>query len=225
MKCDFGARDCASVIILSSCLFFSVAGGALAAPKANQITVSSSYRDDLFGTYATYTHAFLGDMSAQGPLFRLNASVGVVDEGDGSRSLDVLGGYQFVVGTWRVRALAGVTLIDKGDDLESGLKLQGQAITSKRGEVYVNATMSYSAPDEQFQAGVQLGAPVGDLTMGPEASVLTMDEAVRLRAGLFLSGLRLGDVGLTVRTGLSGRNDESLDQASPYVGLSATLQY
>lgn len=225
MQCGFGVRHCADVVILSTALLFSVAGGALAAPKANQITVSSSYRDDLFGTYATYTHAFLGDMSAQGPLFRLNASVGVVDEGDASRALDVLGGYQFVVGTWRMRALAGVTLIDKGDGVESGLKLQGQAITSKRGEVYVNATVSYSAPDEQFQAGVQLGAPVGDLTMGPEASFLAMDDMLRLRAGMFLSGLRLGDVGLTLRTGLSAKNDESLDQASPYVGLSASLQY
>jgi hypothetical protein len=203
----------------------ALTGTALAAPKANQIGVSVNALEDKFGISENYLYAISGDLATDGALIRLGVGYGGGDEDDGARlSADVLLGYQIVVGNWKMRIFAGPTMVQDADS-PLGYKILGQVQNKKTDDIYVNATAGYSSPKEQVNGTVQVGFQVAGLVAGPEVGVVATPDFTRTRIGAFLTGMKIGDVGLTVHGGYTHYESDTESRDSAYAGASATLQY
>lgn len=200
-------------------------GSAQAADKANQITGVVSLREDRIGGNLIYLHALSGSLADPGLIFRLGAAYGDSEVSDESYSVEFLPGYQFVAGTWKVRALAGLTFVETGAGGVLGAKALLQAQSRKAGELYVSANAGFDTAKMQAQAGLQVGLPVMDAFVGPEVGVIVAEDFVRSRLGVVLTGVKLGEVGMTFRGGFSDYEGSGAGQDSPYLGMSATLQY
>lgn len=211
--------------LLCSIAVAASSGPALAADNANQLNLSFSDRDDRFGINLAYMRALSGSLSDEGMLIRLGIGAGDSDEGEGSRSVDALIGYQFLVGDWKVRTFGGVTYVEQDTDGVFGLKVLGQVQNSRKSDIYVSASASYSSPRELFAATLQLGGQAAGVIVGPDLGITYTPELTRTRLGLFLTGIRLGDVGVSFRAGYSFAEVDGGAEASPYAGMSGNLQF
>lgn len=212
-----------AVLVLS----LSVAMPALAEDHSNQITFSVAGREDRSGESLIYLHNFSGNLNDAGPIMRLGVSNGDEDGGGDSLAIDVLPGYQFVDGDWRLRAFAGVTYVDRdgaGDDGFGG-KLLLQLQNKRSSSLYVSLDGSYDTVRDMGRGDVELGGHVLDVIAGPEVSVLGTEDFTRTQVGLFLTDFKLGPLGMTVRGGYSFYQSDTDSKGSPYLGVSATLQY
>lgn len=198
---------------------------SIAAERANVVSLSFSDRDDRFGINLTYMHALAGNFSDEGMIVRLGVGSGDSDEGDTSRSLDALLGYQALVGGFRVRTFGGLSYVERDDGSEFGPKVYLQAVNGQSDSTYVNATTSYSAPKELFTAGLQVGGRLAGVVVGPEIAVTSTPEITRTRLGMFMTGLKLGYVGLTFKAGYSFASEGGGSQDSPYFGMSSSLTF
>lgn len=172
-------------------------------------------------------YAFTGDLSAAGVMLRLGAGLSEDDAESGSRSADALIGYQYLLDGWKIRTFAGVTYVLRDDeDGELGGKLVVQAQTGKSDEVYVNAGLSYSTASDVAAGSLQVGGHVsGDLILGPDLALSSNGDSTGVRAGLFLTGMKLGDVSLSLRGGYKARISDEETTPGYYSGVSASLQY
>lgn len=202
-----------------------MAGTAAAADRANQISLSFSDRDDRFGINLSYMHALAGNFSDEGMIVRFGVSSGDSDDGDSSRSVDALVGYQFLVGDLRVRTFGGLTYVEQDTGNAVGLKVSAQVQTKKSDDIYFNSTASYSAPKEQFAATLQIGGQLAGVVVGPELGVTSNPDITRTRLGLFLTGVKLGDVGFTFRAGYSFASEGGGSLDTPYYGVSSSLTF
>lgn len=216
---------CSGLISLGIAIAAGTISPALAADRANQLSLSFSDRDDRFGINLTYMHALAGSFSDEGMIVRLGAGSGDSDEGDSSRSVDALLGYQVLLGDFRVRTFGGLSYVEKDTGSTVGLKVMGQLQTKKSDDVYINVTASYSAPKELFAATLQAGGQMAGVVVGPELGVTSNPDITRTRLGLFLTGIKLGDVGMTFRAGYSFASDGGGTKDSPYYGMSSSLTF
>lgn len=211
---------------LTTSLGLGTAAGALPsqAAEANQLTVSISQRDDRFGIVATNMSAVSGDLNREGLLLKLVLGSGVDEEDGASSTVDAMLGYQVVFDDWKVRAFGGVTMVEFDGDNTFGLKAQVQAQNKRSSDLHIVASATYSGAAQSVQGKLQLGGHLTeDLIFGPEASVTLTPDDLRTRLGVFLTGIKLGDIGLTVRAGYA--YSDASATGSYYAGASATLQY
>lgn len=204
----------------------ALTGAALAESKANQISVSVNSTEDRLGVNATYMYAVSGDLSTPGVLVRAGVGYGGGDDDGGSASLDALVGYQVVVGNWKMRAFAGAVVV-QDDDIDNpyGFKVLGQVQNKKTDDIYVNANLGYNSAKEQLNGSVQVGFQVAGLVVGPEVGAVVTPDFVRQRIGVFVTGMKLGEVSLTARAGYSHYESDTESRDSAYAGASASLQY
>lgn len=203
----------------------ALSGTALAESKANQVTVSTGADGDRLGVQANYMYALSGDLQTDGVLVRVSAGYGGDDDG-ASASLDAMLGYQIVVGSWKMRAFAGAVVV-QDDDIDNpyGFRVLGQIANKKTDDIYVSATAGYNSPKEQLNASIQVGGQVAGLVIGPEVGIVATPNSVKHRLGLFVTGIKIGDVSLTARAGVSHSESDTEITDSLYAGASATLQY
>ncbi len=207
-------------------VYVAMTCSALAESKANQITVSANALDERFGISASYLYALSGDLAKDGALFRFGVGYSDSEAGEATGSVDALLGYQIVVGNWKMRLFAGAVVVDD-PDLENpvGYKVLGQIQNKKTDDVYVYATAGYSSPKEQLNGSLQVGLQAAGLVVGPEVGAVVDPDFTRRRLGVFVTGIKLGDVGVTVRGGYTHYESDTESKGSAYVGASATLQY
>ena len=196
----------------------------VSAQEASQINVNGAVRSDWNGGTLTYLHAFSGDLREDSVLLRFGVGTGDGWEDDASRMrVHVLLGYQAFVGDWRLRGLAGPSYTSQDGDDQTGLLVIGQASNNRRNPVYIGTSASYDTAQDRWSARVEVGEHLGKLIIGPEFGISGDSDTHRTSFGAFLTGAKLGDVSLTLRTGYSRRSDT--DEGSHYFGLSATLQF
>lgn len=196
------------------------------AGDANQLTLSISGRDEQYNIVGSYLFSFAGDTAKEGVLVR--AAIGGADDGDdsASTSAEFLLGYQHVAGEWRLRALAGIAYIGLDDVDRYGVKLQLQAYTRKSADIYVNTTLSYNSARQDASGLVQVGGQIGnDLVLGPEIGLTVADTHTRGRLGLFLAGLKLGEVGVSLRGGYTVNETTTDTEGTYYYGASANYRF
>lgn len=213
--------------LLLACLL-GVAEPAVAAEKANQISMNASTREDRDGASLSYLHAFSGSLGKEGPLIRIGLSAGAEDSNDSNLSVDLLAGWQSYYEDWRIRALGGVVYRDRSDDGNrdgTGLKFMIQANNKRSSPTYINAVASYDTDSERMFSRLQVGRHFWGKTLGPEAGLLWSSDARRVNVGLFLTGVKVGDASLSFRAGYSFSDNERVDEDTPYLGMSATFQF
>jgi hypothetical protein len=204
--------------------FFNVtpalAGGA------NQVSLSISGRNGQSNIVGSYLLSLAGDTTKEGGLVRAAVGGDEDDDSGGSRNVEVLVGYQHVEGDWRFRAFAGVAYVSTDDAEKYGLMVRLQAFTKRSADLYVNTTASYSSAKQDAQALVQVGGQIGnDLVLGPEFGLGLSDEYTRGRVGLFLTGIKLGDVSVSMRGGYTISERDSGSEGTYYYGTSFSYRF
>lgn len=212
-----------------------MAGGLVGSPaladKANQVTLSVNTFESRYSFSGNYIRALSGSLQREGFLLRFGASVGGESDGDsdgdsnGSVSVDAMAGYQFVHGGWKARAFGGAIYTETDDVGVLGFKLAGQVFNRKSDPLYISANAGYSSPREFVSAGLRVGGHIGDLVVGPEISGLFAPDFTRSRIGVFLTGVDVGEIGLTFRAGYTGHHSDAGSRGGAYAGMSGTLQY
>ena len=225
MKRLFPALKCTVALIATLASF-----PAVATPKGQQVTLFLGARENGTSQSLSYVMAPNHDLAAEGILLRANLGVGTPDAGETSTSGDVMLGYPFVPNGWKVRVFAGVSAVNgmstpAGLKNDTGLKVMGQVQARKALPVYLNTTWSYEAIEQAYQVSVQLGSRFDAVTVGPELSVAGREGYHALRLGVMATEMKLGALGVTLRTGYSFNTETSRGKDTPYLALSSTLQF
>lgn len=219
----------AAAALTAALLFGALAQTAAADDRSNQITVGGSLRADRVGSYLIYMHNFSGNLKSEGMLIRLSTGNGVeVESDDSSLATDLLAGYQFQFGDWRVRAFGGVTYVTDVEQIDAGtlgLKTKLQVDSSRSGELYTSFDLGYGTVRNQLQGSVRIAGHVAGILVGPELGFIASDEFSRVNLGLYATGIKLDALSLSMRAGYSFHDSGDTEQSGPYAGASATLQF
>ena len=197
--------------------------------------------------YAGVVHALNGDLDSDGILARISGAFGdysyntvavaggVVDIE--AKSADIMIGYQVVQPTHVAAIYVGADYRDNEltpsdpnnstEGGEAGFKVQAEASTRGDGPGMASILASYSTAYETYFVKGRLGVRNDGLAFGPELAVLGDEEFDGYKAGVFLSGLQLGDIGMTLYGGYesSEGKDGGREQNGAYGGVSFGIRF
>jgi hypothetical protein len=215
--------------------------------SAGDIFLGANVREDAWYTFAGANYSLNGDQSSEGFIlhgllgygeYEYDTLLGGVEAE--LTELDLGIGYQWIVSGYRVSAIGALNLVDhdltgnptdlannpiNGD--KSGFKPKLSIWNTDASDYLYGGTFTYSTAFNSYWNRVLLAKNIGSAFLGPELIVQGNDEYEEVRAGLALSGVKLGmfDLGASVGYSWADPKQGTSDQEGIYSSIQLGVSF